>query len=306
MNTNYIFSSGGNDSIALMRWVAKNKPKDKNYVIYSNTNWAIEWWADRVKRIKKYANSHNLEFVELFSEGMEAMVRRKKGWPMAASKMQFCTEELKVKPAREWMIKQDPEMDAICYTGIRREESQNRENAPAFIEMSERHGGRKLYCPLVEMLAPERNELVKEAGFEILPHSSMECFPCVNSNRSNFRLLAQYPDRVDYIANIEKEMGFTSKNNPRVMFRPYRHMGAIGIKAVIDWASCGKGKYKLPEWMRIFHDENNKKQIEEKIANMKGEIGDLQSFVDELELQNRLMSFDDFGEIKCTSGFCGL
>lgn len=268
MSVNLIFSSGGNDSLALMQWVIKNKPDGDNYLIYSNTDWYAPFWPDRVQKIKEYAHVHDIEFVELFSEGMENMVRRKKGWPMAASNMQFCTEELKVKPAREWMTINDPDMYAICYTGIRREESDNRKDAPAFIEMSERHGGRKLYCPLVEYDVEKRNELIKETGIEILPHQSMECFPCVNSNRSDFKLLAQYPDRVDYIANIEKEMGYTSKGKPRVMFRPYRHMGAIGIKEVIQWSLFNKGKYQK-------EDPNQ-------------------------------TSFDDFGELRCTSGFCGL
>ena len=195
--------------------------------------------------------------------------------------MQFCTEELKVRPAREFMLEIDPELEADCYTGIRREESQNRKHAPAFIEQSERHGGRDLYCPLVDYTAEQRNELINQTELEILPHSSMECFPCVCSNRSDFIRLAEYPERIKYISEIEKSMGFTRNNKPRVMFRPYRHMGAIGIEEVVKWGLADKGKYKLPEAMR-------------KIKEAKENRDNLQ-----LELWAG-------GEtLPCNSGFCG-
>ena len=243
---NFIFSSCGNDSVALMQWAIKNLP-GKKYLVYSNTRWAAPFWVERVEKVKQYAEKNGIEFVSIKSEGMEALVRRKKGWPMAASKMQFCTDELKVRPAREWMLTIDPDLKGKCFTGIRREESEHRKDAPKYIEQSERHGGRNLYCPLVEYKVKERDELIKETGIEILPHSSMECFPCINSNRSDFRILAKYPDKINHIAKIEKEMGYTRNDKPRVMFRPYRHMGATGIHEVINWAMEAKGKYRKPD-----------------------------------------------------------
>jgi len=243
---NIIFSSCGNDSVALMQWANKNI-LGKKYIAYSNTKWDAPFWPERVQIVKEYAERNGMEFVTIDSEGMEALVRRKKGWPMAASAMQFCTDELKARPAREWMLTIDPELEAKCFTGIRREESENRKDAPKFIEQSERHGGRDLYCPLVEFKEKERDELIRETGIEILPHSSMECFPCVNANRSDLKLLAKYQDRVSRIDKIEKEMGYTKNDKPRVMFRPYRHMGATGIREVIDWAMEAKGKYRKPD-----------------------------------------------------------
>ena len=43
-----------------------------------------------------------------------------------------------------------------------------------------------------------------------------------------------------------EDMGFTSKGNPRVMFRPYRHMGATGIREVVKWAHSSRGEYEPP------------------------------------------------------------
>lgn len=90
----------------------------------------------------------------------------------------------------------------------------------------------------------ERNDLINSSGFQILPHRSMECWPCVNANRTDLRLLACDEKRVSEIEALEKEMGFTSKGNARVMFRKKRHMGATGIREIIKWALCERGKYK--------------------------------------------------------------
>jgi len=244
MKTNIIFCSCGNDSVALIRWIYTNKNNCKNIVIYSNTGWAADFWQERVLNVKQLCEKYSIKFVEIGSEGMESLVKRKKGWPMPASPMQFCTEELKVRPAREYMLEIDPGLEADCYTGIRREESQNRKHAPKFIEQSEKHGGRDLYCPLAEYTEKQRDELINKTGLKILNHSSMECFPCVCSNRSDLIRLSKYPELIEKISKIEKEMGYTRNDKPRVMFRPYRHMGATGIKQVVSWALAGRGKYK--------------------------------------------------------------
>jgi hypothetical protein len=107
-----------------------------------------------------------------------------------------------------------------------------------------RYEGRAMEFPLVTYKEKERDFTIDRSGLDILLHSSMECFPCVNSNRSDFRLLAKHPDRIQELVDLENEMGFTSKGKPRVMFRPYRHMGATGIREVVKWGLCGHGKYK--------------------------------------------------------------
>jgi 3'-phosphoadenosine 5'-phosphosulfate sulfotransferase (PAPS reductase)/FAD synthetase len=165
--------------------------------------------------------------------GMEQLVKKKKGWPMGGGAA-FCTAELKVKPAVEWLDKHDPNEEAMCVVGIRREESANRRSFPEYTDSSERHGGRELWAPLVRKSAEERNELLARAGYEPLPHRSKECFPCVHANIPDLRQLTE--ERIIHIERIEEELGINSKGNPRVMFRPKRHKGAVGIRAVHEWA----------------------------------------------------------------------
>lgn len=283
--TNFIFSSCGNDSVALMQYVKEWYPNDNNIVVYSDTGWAADFWYGRVRTVRAHAKKIGFKFAVTESEGMEALVRRKKGWPMAASEMQFCTNYLKIQPAIKYMNSVDdfglPHFRTRCFTGVRREESQNRKNALALLKNSERHGGRNLHSPLVEFGEGERNELINKTGIPVLEHQSMECFPCICSNRSDFRKLSIYPDRIKEVAKIEREMGYTSKGNPRVMFRPYRHMGAIGIEEVVKWGMAERGKYKLPEAMR---------KIKEAKENKKN--GHIDTFIENETLP-------------CNSGFCG-
>ncbi len=253
MYDNIIFSSCGNDSLALIQWVIDNE-KGRSCVVYSDTGWAAPWWAARVAAVETYCMIKGIDFVILESEGMEALVRRKKGWPMAASKMQFCTDFLKIQPSIEWLEKTDPEKEATCFVGIRRSESKNRLTFPEWTEESVKHGGRSLHAPLVRHTVEDRNELITKTGIRILETNSMECFPCVCSNREDLRLLFKYPEIIEKVSKIETEMGYTKNNKPRTMFRPYRHMGATGIKEVVKWSMSLKGKFKKtdPDQLTIF------------------------------------------------------
>jgi 3'-phosphoadenosine 5'-phosphosulfate sulfotransferase (PAPS reductase)/FAD synthetase len=242
-NKYLVFCSGGNDSIALLQYMIEHNFRDV-IVMYNDTGWAQPGWMDRIDKIKVEVEGRGYKFVITESKGFEQMVKDKKGFPMAASRMSFCTQELKTKPTLKWLQENDIEKELICCAGVRREESQNRANHKEIIHGAELYEGRTRWFPIVKIKETERDELIKRFGLDVLPHSSMECFPCINSNRSDFRLLAQYPDVIEHIAKLEKDMGFTSKGKPRLMFRPYRHMGAHGIKEVVKWGIAGRGKYK--------------------------------------------------------------
>ncbi len=233
-----IFSSYGNDSIALIQ-SAHELGLQNVAVAYSDTGWSAEWWAGRVIGCEAWARSLGFTPVQIPSIGMEALVIRERGWPRQG--MQFCTEHLKIVPALRWMSEVDPDGDAICMTGVRREESEARAGAPEWVEVSEKHGGRNLWQPLVRLTAAERNALVVRAGFDVLPHRSKECEPCVNANKED---LATMDERdIAKTEALEHAAGFTKAGKPRVAFRPAKRMGAVGIRAIIAWANSPKGRY---------------------------------------------------------------
>ena len=227
-----IFASYGNDSIALIQHV-HDLGKENVAVLFSDTGWAADWWEERVKEGEKFARDFGFTPFRTKSVGMEALVKKKKGWPMGGGGA-FCTAELKIKPALVWLDEYDPDDEITCIVGIRREESANRATFPEWTDESEKHGGRELWAPLVRYTDTDRNLLLHEAGFDVLPHRSKECFPCVHANRSD--LVQMDESRIIHIERIEQEMGINSKGNPRVLFRPKRHQGAVGIRAVVDWA----------------------------------------------------------------------
>lgn len=236
---NVVFASYGNDSIALIQWVAEAR-LDNVAVLFSDTGWAADWWAERVVTAEAWVASLGFSAHRTRSEGMETLVYRKKGWPRQG--MQFCTQHLKMEPALHWLDEHDPLGIGICMVGVRREESTNRAHFPEWFFPSANHGGRALSAPLAEVTEEGRDALLHRAGWAPLPHRSRECWPCVNESRGGLRHLDEAT--VAKVEAVEARAGFTSKGKPITMFRPYRHMGAVGIREVLRWAQSPHGKYK--------------------------------------------------------------
>lgn len=236
---NVVFVSWGNDSIALVQHLVEQGKTDC-ICVHSDTGWSAPDWADRVKAGEEFAEASGFESVKIPSIGMEKLVQLKKGWP--SNQHQFCTKELKIAPALAWLDRVDPDKEAVCVIGVRREESKRRASFPEWVEESSGHGGRSLWAPLVRVQTPERDALIKRAGFDVLTHRSMECYPCVNANRADLRMLTD--ERVREIEKMESDMGFTRNGKPRYMFRPHRFKGAQGIREVKRWADSERGEYE--------------------------------------------------------------
>lgn len=235
---NIIFSSCGNDSVALIQW-AFESGLDEIIVGYSNTKWSSPDWLERVERVRDWVERNGGQFVTINSEGFANLVRRKKAFPMNG--MAFCSYELKIRPAMEWLETIDPGKRATCYTGVMRIESERRKNWPEIIESSPNHGGRRLVSPLAAMTEQDRNDLLQRAGFEILPHRSLECSPCVNANKKDLQMLSEQD--VIKVVQLEDEMGVgVVSGKPKYMFRPQKAGGACGFAEVKKWADRG-GNY---------------------------------------------------------------
>lgn len=226
---NVISSSYGNDSVAMIQW-AKETGLSNVVVAYSNTHWGSPTWPKRVERGEALAHSYGFQTVRIDSRGMPDLVRDRKGWP--GNGQQFCTAELKGFPFLYWIDEADPGHAAVVLIGKRRAESKKRASTPEFIEASEYHGGRKVWHPLYLHTHEQRDELIARAGFEVLPHRSLECNPCVNANRSDFLRLT--PGEIERVNDLEAEIG-------KPMFRPKR-FNAMGIHSVIQWAKFGRDR----------------------------------------------------------------
>lgn len=149
--------SCGNDSIALMQWLHEHEAIghfDRVLCVYLDTGWASRDWMDRVAKAEHRAKEYGFEPHRATSIGFMPLARLKKAFPRNG--MQFCTEELKIKPFTIFVDQIDPEREATVAVGVRREESQARAQWPEYIESSERHGGRDAWFPLVRATERER------------------------------------------------------------------------------------------------------------------------------------------------------
>ena len=233
-----IFASYGNDSVALIQLAHEHALKDVT-VAYSDTGWAAQYWPERVEQAEKWAQGLGFATVRIPGMTMEELIAKKKAWPRGGGgKFQFCTMYLKELPALAWLDQVDPDKDAICMVGIRREESDNRATFPEWTEESEKHGGRSLEAPLVRHTEAERDALICKTPMPILPTRSKECWPCANARKSELKFMDE--PAIIKVELLEQKMGINSKGNARVMFSPKRHNGAVGIRAVVEDAKHGQ------------------------------------------------------------------
>jgi 3'-phosphoadenosine 5'-phosphosulfate sulfotransferase (PAPS reductase)/FAD synthetase len=227
-------ASFGNDSVALIQWAIEQSLDDVT-VLYNDTGWAAPWWSERIDRGAAWVASAGFRFAKTNSVGLPELAKRKKAWPRQG--MQFCTEHLKRQPSLDWMDQNCPPGSTVL-VGVRRAESARRADFPEKMSASLDHGGRALWAPLATYSDEQRNALLQRAGWDVLPHRSMECYPCVNANRNDIRMLDE--NRIQLIELLEAEMGVGERSgNPKYFFRATRHQGAEGIREVVKWANRG-------------------------------------------------------------------
>lgn len=229
-----VFASYGNDSVALIQWAHEWNLEDVS-VVYSDTGWATAEWSARVEEKEAWVRSLGFTPYRTCSIGFAELAREKKGFP--TQRYQWCSYRLKIEPGMRWLEEHDPNKNAICLVGARRDEAADPESTrakfPEYLVRSENHGGRMMLAPMVDYDSDARNALIKRAGIDPLPHRSREC-KCINSNKADLRLFTE--DDIAEIEKLEREIG-------RPMYRPHRHMGATGIREVIRWAHSARGKF---------------------------------------------------------------
>jgi 3'-phosphoadenosine 5'-phosphosulfate sulfotransferase (PAPS reductase)/FAD synthetase len=237
-----ISASYGNDSIALIQWMYEAGYKGC-YVVYIDTGWASVDWPERVKQGEALAKSYGFTTCRIGAVNKFAdLMRVKKGFP--SQRYQWCSAHLKGIPFLDWLCTNDVDRDALVIIGKRKYESKNRADTKEWVCASEYHDHRDVWHPLHEHTDAMRDELVVRAGFEVLPNRSQECAPCINANRSDFLILSD--DDIAKVEMLEASVGKT-------MFRPYRHMGAVGVRAVVEWARSGRGKYNSDQVSMCHH-----------------------------------------------------
>lgn len=168
-----------------------------------------------------------------------------------SKRAQFCTENLKLRPIRRWVREHFPEGNYEYFTGVRRDESTSRKDAP-FTEW-----GDFMDCPMLNQIADWTKEMcfayVKHHGELINPLYTMGfgrvgC-KCVNGKSKDeiLALLRHFPEEIDNIRAMEKRTGFT-------YFAPCVPGMAINwIDEVVEWAKTDRGG-RQPNMFRVLNE----------------------------------------------------
>jgi len=239
---NVLSVSYGNDSIAIIQWAHENKLPDVT-CCYIDTGWAGVGWTERVEAGERLASGYGFDVVRITPEvQFQELMQIKQAFPF--QRAPWCSAMLKGIPYLNWLDGVDPEAKAVTLVGKRRAESEARKDTPEFVSDSEYHGGRRLWHPLFKHTDRERDALIERSGLKPLPHRSLECDPCINANRADFRRLSAFDVRKT--EDLEALVG-------RTMFRPYRHNGAKGIRQVIEWAKYSEGQFD-PDQDDLFNE----------------------------------------------------
>jgi len=203
--------SGGKDSTACLLWALNTFNKEDIIPYYIDTKWEH----DAVYEYLDYLEEKlEISIKRIESEGMVALSKRKKMMPNRV--MRFCTENLKVKPAKEFYKTIDD--DFINIIGVRREESPARANEETF-KISD---GIKILQPLAYWTTQRVFDYHKENGIEVNPlykkgFKRVGCYPCIYANKHELMLMED--KYVDRLRDLEKDMqeivskaGFDPKN----------------------------------------------------------------------------------------------
>ena len=266
--------SGGIDSQACARWVLNRYPAAD--VILVNSNAGGNEHPLTTEFIAEYSRAvHPVTLVNPIVADMwktEGFADRKgedgsapltfnhmmtlKGRPPSRV-AQFCTEILKLRPQKRWMLEESKpggvlfERDYVRYTGVRRDESHKRSNSP-FTEWDSYYD-----CELVRPIADWTKQMcfdyVRAHDEEVNPlyklgFNRVGCAPCINSGKDDVRAwFERAPEMIDKIRAWEAEMQAARPGTKRTFFMPMvPGLESNDIDEVVAWAFTKRGgKEKL-------------------------------------------------------------
>lgn len=197
-------------------------------IIPANAIYADLWKAEGFAETRGFDGSAELTFIDMV---------KVKGRP-PSRKAQFCTEILKLRPQRRWVLANVTD-DYERYTGLRRDESEYRKDTPfrewddyfdCYVNHPLADWTKKMCFDYVTAHGEEYNELYK-LGF-----NRVGCAPCINSGKEDILTWHErFPDRIEYIRRLERESG-------RTYFAPcvpgkYTNT----IDEVLEWAKTSRG-----------------------------------------------------------------
>jgi len=229
-----IFYSGGKDSQACLIWAVNKYGVENCEAVFCDTGWENPITYDHIKTT---CDQLKVKLVIVKSnkyDGMVDLAKKKKRFPSTMAR--FCTEELKSKPAIDYILTHNENL--IMIEGVRASESLSRSlmqpechyfkyyfepsakgrthsyRKKEILEWCKKYNADKIR-PLFTWTAEQVIEYIKSnnqnpnmlyyQGF-----TRVGCYPCIMSKHSELRLIIQNnPEHWDKLKEIEKETGST-------------------------------------------------------------------------------------------------
>lgn len=126
---------------------------------------------------------------------------------------QFCTYHLKLAPQVRWITENLEGVEFLRYSGVRREESQNRKGRQC--EEWDDVFGVPLHHPIVDWTKQMCFDYVRFHGEEInelytLGFNRVGCAPCVNSSKRDIcNWVTRFPEMIEKVRTWEERVGKT-------------------------------------------------------------------------------------------------
>lgn len=234
-----VFYSGGKDSQASLIWAVEQYGKDRITAVFCDTGWEHDFTYQHIKEITE---KMNVELVTLRSEKYLDFVDMSvvKG-RFPSTKARFCTEELKSKPAIDYIL--DHAENFVIIQGIRKDESFSRSKMESqcmyFKYYFQPYGYDKKgkpkfhtyrkkdvfeYCkkynadilrPIFNWTAQQTIDYIIKADqypnpLYSLVFSRVGCFPCIMARHHEIHQIIKYfPEKWSELKEAEKQVGRT-------------------------------------------------------------------------------------------------
>lgn len=229
-----ILYSGGKDSQACLILSVKNYGAENCEAVFCDTGWENPVTYQHIIDTCKQLNVRLHIAKSSKFTGMLDLAEKKKRFP--STKARFCTEELKSKPAIDYVLSHSENL--IIIEGIRSNESLSRSKMQAqctyfkyyfepglsgkthyyrkkdVIKWCEKFNADKIR-PIFNWSAIQTIDFIKDNGQKPNPlyyegFERVGCFPCIMSKHSEIKLIFEkYPKQWEKIKNFEKSKGTT-------------------------------------------------------------------------------------------------
>lgn len=228
----FIFFSGGKDSQASLIWAVNKYGVDKCEAVFCDTGWENP---QTIEHINFTAELMGVKLTVIKSKkynGMLDLAKQKGRFP--STKARFCTEELKTKPAIDYILSHSENL--IVIEGIRSNESLSRSllnkectyfkyyfekkingklesyRKHDVLKWCKKHNADKIR-PIFDWTAEKTLVYILENGQNPNPlyyqgFKRVGCFPCIMENHSGLKLIIEnHPEQWNAVKDAEKEVG---------------------------------------------------------------------------------------------------